>query len=524
MKILPNPQKLENISGSFFIDGNSKVYSDGAFDGEVARFVALVERSCNFHLEFTSVIEEAQIIFNNGQQCADEGYVVMISQGVATVTAKTDVGCFYAVESLRQLFNLDEKQESISCANCYVEDAPKFAYRGLLVDVCRHFYGLDTLKQIVEFMSQVKLNKLHLHLSDDQGFRLKIDQYPLLTAVGSNRQGSEVVKDGKRYVDETPYGGYLTQEDVRELVKFASERHVEVIPEIDVPGHFVAALAAYPEFSCTGNVSEVRKSWGISKDILCAGNDESYNFICNVLDEVCELFPSQYVHLGGDEVPKDRWCNCRLCRERMSELKLNDYDELQTYMVEQFRKYLETKGKTVICWNDGVTRSTSTEIVSQVWQPFKQASAASKANSGRKVIISPFFYTYFGFPYAMTPLSKTLRLNPYRGVARRARANVLGVEGAMWTEYVDSVDKLFFYLLPRLDALAECAWGSRKRGFAKRLAHRLNLYKNLGVCHNEQATKVNLLGKRIATAKHFFRKDSDVEFNETKTLNNRGTL
>ena len=517
MKILPNPQKLVNISGSFFIDGNSKVYSDGAFDKQTSRFVELVERSCDFRLQLTDVIEEAQIIFNKGEQCHSEGYVVMISQGVATVTASTEIGCFYAVETLRQIFNLHQKQESITCANCYVEDTPKFAYRGLLVDICRHFFDLDALKQIVELMSQVKLNKLHLHLSDDQGFRLQTEQYPLLTALGSIRQGTEVVKDGKRYVDETPYGGYLTKDDVRELVKYAAERHVEVIPEIDVPGHSVAALAAYPEYSCAGTVNEVRKTWGISKDILCAGNDDTYAFVCNVLDEVCELFPSQYVHLGGDEVPKDRWCNCRLCRERMSELKLNDYDELQTYMVEQFRVHLEAKGKTVICWNDGVTKNTSYEIVSQIWQPFKQRSAARKTKNGRKIILSPYFYNYFGLPYALTPLSKTLKLNPYKGVPFSARSNVLGIEGTVWTEYVDSVDKLFFYLLPRLDALAECAWSYRRAGFKKRLSKRLSLYDSLGLTYNDKATQSKPFG-RLTTVKHFFKKDSDVEFNKRKGL------
>ena len=522
MKILPNPQKSENISGTFFIDGQSKVFCDGAFGKQVARFVELVKSSCGFSLQNTSVIEEAQIIFNRIEECPEEGYVVMISQGVATVSASTEIGCFYAVETLRQIFNLDVKQESITCANCYVEDAPKFAYRGLLIDVCRHFFDLDTLKLVVDLMSQVKLNKLHLHLSDDQGFRLQIDKYPQLVTVGSNRQGTELVKDGKRFVDETPYGGYLTKDDVRELVKFVAERNIEVIPEIDVPGHFVAALAAYPEYSCTGTVNEVRKTWGISKDILCAGNDASYTFVCDILDEVCELFPSKYVHLGGDEVPKDRWCNCRLCRERMTELKLNDYDELQTHMVEEFRKHLEAKGKTVICWNDGITKSANTEIISQVWQPFKQRKAANQTKTGRKVIISPYFNTYFDLPYALTPLSKTLKLKPFKGVPYRVRDNVLGVEGAVWTEYIDSVDRLFFQLLPRLDALAECAWGSRRKGFYKRLSKRLNLYENLGLNYNATATKRRLFG-RLATVKHFFRKDSEVEINKQKRLQNRGT-
>ena len=512
MNIIPNPQKFENISGSFEILDNSKIFCDEAFVSQAERFRTLVNESCGFLLQFTNVIEEAQIIFSCDSESEQEAYVIMIAQGVATVTCSSVVGCFYAVETLRQIFNLNVKQEQISCANCYVKDSPRFAYRGLLVDVCRHFFDVDTLKQIVELMSEVKLNKLHLHLTDDQGFRLQIDKYPFLHQISSQRGGSEVVKDGKRYVDDVQHGGYYTKQEIRDLVAYAAERNVEIIPEIDLPGHFVAALAAYPEYSCTHQVSEVRKTWGISKDILCAGNEQSYEFVKDVLDEVVELFPSEYVHLGGDEVPKDRWCNCKLCRERMAELKINDYDELQTYMVEVFRKYLEEKGKKVICWNDGITRDANSEIISQVWKPLKKRGAPRQTRQGRKVIVSPFFYTYFGFPYAMTPLNKTLALNPYKGIKQTDRSNVMGIEGAIWTEYIDSVDKLFFHLLPRLDALAELAWANNKVGFYKRLKPRLERYEQLGVTYNRKATRAPV--RRLATTRKFFRRSSDVEFSK----------
>ena len=512
MNILPNPQNFENISGSFTISEDSAIFASSEFTSQAERFAKLVADSCGLTLKLTNVIEEATIIFAHGDEEEAESYVIMIAQGVATVTCSSVVGCFYAVETLRQLFNLNVKQDVITCANCYVKDSPRFAHRGLLVDVARHFFELDTLKQIVELMSQVKLNKLHLHLTDDQGFRLQIDKYPLLCELGSVRAGSEVVANGKRYVDDTPHGGYYTKQQIADLVEFASLRNVEIIPEIDLPGHFVAALAAYPEYSCTHQVAEVRKSWGISKDILCAGNDASYDFVKDILDEVVELFPSKYVHLGGDEAPKDRWCNCKLCREKMAELHLDDYDELQTYMVEVFRQYLESKGKQVICWNDGLTRSANSDIVSQVWKPLKRRSAAHQTKRGRKVIISPFFYTYFGFPYAMTPLAKTLRLNVFKGVAKAARANVLGVEGALWTEYIDSNDKLFFHLLPRLDALAEIAWSTNKKGFYKRLRPRLDYYEQLGVAYNGNATKRP--AHRLSTTRKFFRRSSSVEFDK----------
>ena len=511
MNILPNPYKTEKLSGSFSISDNSKIYCNSEFSAQAERFAHLVQESCGICLQFTDVIEDAQIIFAVSDKTDIEGYTLMISQGVATVNAASPQGCFYAVETLKQVFNLDTKQEEITCANCYIEDKPRFSHRGLMVDICRHFYGVDTLKQIVELMSQVKLNKLHLHLTDDQGFRIQIDKYPRLTEIGSVRQGSEVVKDGKRYIDDEPHSGYLSKDDIRELVSYAAERNVEIIPEVDLPGHFVAALAAYPEYSCTHQVSEVRKSWGISKDILCAGNDQSYEFVKDILDEIVELFPSDYIHIGGDEVPKDRWCNCKLCRERMAELKIDDYDQLQAHMVEVFRKHLETKGKKVICWDDGVNNSTDKDVVSQVWKPFMHKKAVKQAKQGRKIIFSPCFNLYFDYPYALTPLRKTLKFNPYKGVINNVRNNILGVEGTLWTEYVDSVDRLFFQLLPRMDALAEVGWGSRKKGFFKRLKRRLALYEASNIYYNKKATKRKLFG-RVATTRKFFRRNSDVEF------------
>ena len=356
MKIIPQPQKLVKISGNFTLDCDCFVFCDAKFSSLAERLATMIYDSCNITVTLTDEIDQAKIIFNSDDSIPREGYHIMLAQsGHATVTASDVSGCYYAVETLRQMFNLDAEQQLVTCANCYVEDAPKFTYRGLHVDVCRHFFGVDVIKRIIDLMSQDKLNKLHLHLTDDQGFRIEIDKYPLLKEISTVRDGSEVTADGKTFVDEQPHGGYYTKDDIREIVRYAAEHNVEVIPEVDVPGHMVAALAAYPEYSCNGAPLEVRKTWGISKDILCAGNDATYGFICDILDEVSELFPSEYFHLGGDEAPKDRWCNCKACRERLSELQLSNFEQLQTYMVEVFRKHLESKGKTVICWNDGIT-------------------------------------------------------------------------------------------------------------------------------------------------------------------------
>lgn len=485
MKILPNPQKAENVSGSFVIDGNAKMFCDRAFTAQAELLADLVYESRGFFLQFTDVIAEACIIFAKDDALPHEGYVIMISRGVATVTASDAAGCFYAVQSLRQVFNLDVKQSVISCADGYVEDSPRFEYRGFMLDISRHFFGVDVIKTVIELMSQVKLNVLHLHLTDDQGFRLQIDKYPLLTEIASMRSGSEVNKDGKRYVDDVPHGGYLTKDDVKELVSFAAARNVEIVPEIDLPGHFVAAIAAYPELSCTGNVTEVRKKWSVSKDILCAGNDKVYEFVNDVLDEVCELFPSRYVHLGGEDVAKDRWCNCKLCRERMKEQRIDSLEELQTYMIEQFRKHLEANGKTVIIRNDGVAAQTDKRIVSQIWTSPRRRSA-HETRHGRKIIVSPRREVHFNHDYNVISLKRTLKLRPFRGVKKANKDNVLGVEGSLWTQHAENEQQLFYWLLPRLDALAECAWSKRRSEFILRLQKRFVVYDKLGLNYNRK--------------------------------------
>lgn len=482
MKILPKPQKSENISGNFSISDNSKIFCHSSvFVPQAERLADLVYESTGNFLQFTDTLEEAQIIFSLDENCHSEGYMLMISQGVATVICSTAIGCFYAVETLRQVFNLDDKHQQITCANCYIEDYPRFTHRGLMVDISRHFFGVDTLKRIVELMSRLKLNKLHLRLSDDQGFRIQIDKYPLLNQISSNRSGSEIIKDGQTVVDDTPCGGYLTKDDARTLVEYATKLGVEIIPEISVPGRIAAVLAAHPEYSCTGQVSEVKKTWGASKDILCAGNDAAYDFVKDILDEICDIFPSQLIHLGADKSPKDRWCNCKHCRERMAQLKIDDYDELQTHLVEQFRVYLSAKGKTVVCYNDGLTKRANSDIVAQVWTSHKH-SVAKQIKCKRRVIISN--RKHLELSVDKVSIGKILHLRPFKGIKKRNRDLVLGVEGAVFTQYIDTDDKLFVQLLPRLDAVAEVAWANGKKGFFKRVNRSLALYDKLNIAYD----------------------------------------
>lgn len=517
MHILPQPKKIERLNGSFCIDKNCDIHTNPLFLSQANRFAELVENCCGFRPSVVEDMESSRVIFNLDENYRHEQYSVMISDGVATVIAGDEAGCFYAVETLRQLLSLDFKQEIVSCENCYLTDQPKFGYRGLMLDVCRHFFGVDTVKTIIDLMARLKMNKLHLHLSDDQGFRMEIKKYPLVNTIGSVRGGSEVVSDGKRYVDEIPHEGYFTQDELRGLVAYAQERHIDIVPEFDVPGHCIALIAAYPELSCSGKVTEVRKKWGISKDILCAGNDKVYEVVRDILDEICDVFPSEYIHLGGDEAPKERWCNCKLCKQRLSELKLGSFEKLQTYMVECFREHLAEKGRKVICWNDGLGDDANGEIVSQVWwvHGCAKRAATKQINNGRKAIMSATPYVYFDYPYSVTPLKKTLSYNPLGGVRASARENVLGVEGALWTEYVADTDKLFFNLLPRLDVLAECAWGYHTNKFFRYLREKFAVYSALGLTFNGNINDNGPIKRRTTTRK-FWYENSNVEVDAYK--------
>ena len=511
MRILPRPQKAERLAGQFVVDAQTTVFCHSDFQSIAEQFVAQVHACNGLQLQFCNNVEENQIHFVFSPDCPTGGYKINISQTCLTISASDKMGCFYAMQSLCQLLDLFVPHQTISTMSYYVEDYPKFAYRGLHLDICRHFFGAATIKQIINLMSEVKLNKLHLHLTDDQGFRVQIDKYPLLTEVGSVRSGSEVVKNGQRFVEDVPHCGYLTKADVAEIVAYASDHFVEVIPELDIPGHMVAALAAYPEYSCTGKVAEVRKNWGISKDILCAGNEGSYQFVCDILDEICQMFPSDYIHLGGDEAPKDRWCNCPKCVEKMAELKFDNFAQLQNYMLEFFVSYLTQAGKKVIAWNDGIQPQTSMDVISQVWKPFTTNQGIKQANKGRQTIMSPFFKLYFDYPYAMTPLQKTLKFNPLNGIKKQCVDNILGVEGTVWTEYIADEDKLYFNLLPRLDALANVAWSGNTTHFTEALQGRFVRYDQLGLTYNNRALKQK---RNLRTIKKFFKVDANIELDQ----------
>lgn len=374
-----------------------------------------------------------------------EGYTLTLSEDRVEITASAPAGEFYARQTLAQMIATCGG----TCENLTMRDAPVLPYRSFMIDCCRHFYGVEELKTLIAAAAGFKLNTFHWHLTDDQGWRIAIAQYPLLTEIGAVRPRSHF----GGVVEETPHAGFFTQEEIREVVAFCASHQIEVVPEIELPGHFSAALAVYPALGCSGAPVAVEQKEGVFPHVLCVGRPESMTFVRNVLDEVCALFPGRYLHIGGDEAPRDAWRACPHCRAKMEALELPSFDALQGAFMQEVAAYLKEKGKIAITWNESLKggRLGTEDAVVQRWMERKPLARAF-AQAGGRVIESDFYHYYCDYPYGMTPLKKSFFYNPFRQFAP------FGVEGNLWTEYVRSFEDLCEKLFPRLLAVAERGW------------------------------------------------------------------
>ena len=408
----------------------------------------------------SSLPADAPVLFSEKSGLPEEAYELKIENGAVKISASSETGRFYASATLEQLRLGDCLVDGLS-----ISDEPVYPYRGFLVDSCRHFYGVEDLKRLIDSAARFKLNRFHWHLTDDQGWRIEIKRYPGLTEVGSRRSGSHFGGVDEKKAHE----GFFTQDDIREIVAYCAERFIEVVPEIDVPGHFTAALAAYPSLGCTGVEMKPAEKEGIFPNVLCVGNGEAVSFVKNVLDEVCDLFPGKYVHIGGDEAPRTRWRRCEKCEKKMKELGVEDFDALQGCFINEIAAYLAEKGKTAITWNESLKggRLSPENTVVQRWMDRKNLCEGFVERGGA-VIESDFYHYYFDYPYGMTPLKKSFIFDPRR---KHGEEGLIGVECALWTEYVRSFDDLSEKLFPRLLAVAERGWsGFSTRDYADFLA------------------------------------------------------
>jgi hexosaminidase len=465
--IVPKPQEITPGSDDpFELTGKTRITIVDESMRPIAEYLAArLEPATGFHpsivmeqpapgdIQLTNLYSEASL--------GDEGYSINCGKPGVVICAPKLAGLFYGVQSLRQMLPPQiESKTKVSdvkwtAPSEQIRDWPRFKYRGFMLDSCRHMQSLDYIKRQIDLMALYKLNRFHWHLSEDQGWRIEIKKYPKLAEIGAWR--AETMGDGKRY------GGFYTQDQIRDIVKYAADRYITIIPEIDMPGHMCAALASYPNLGCTGGPYAVRTKWGIEKDVLCAGNPETYEFVQNVLDEVCDLFPSDVIHIGGDECPRDRWHDCEKCQAKMKAEGLKDEDALQNYFTHWVAKYLETKGRRLQGWNEIMKGGDlpQTAIV-HVWNNDNDTTAAAK--SGRDLVYSRTSFLYFDYLWERVPMAKVYSSEPVpAGLSDDEAKHVLGLQANLWTEHRPTDKSCDEFTWPRLCAMAEVGWTNREK-------------------------------------------------------------
>ncbi len=415
-------------------------------------------------------------------------YIMQVKKDQVYIAGDNEAGTFYGVQSLVQLLPV-EKVAALKIPFVNIKDYPRFQYRGLMLDVGRHFFPVSFVKRYLDYIAMHKMNYFHWHLTEDQGWRIEIKKYPKLTEVGGYRNGTIIGRYPGKGNDSTRYGGFYTQEEVKEIVAYAAKRYITVIPEIEMPGHASAALTAFPNLGCTGGPYKVQETWGVFNDVFCAGNDSVFNFLQDVLDEVIPLFPAQYVHVGGDECPKESWKHCPKCQRRIKDLGLKDEHELQSYFIQRMEKYINGKGKTLIGWDEILEGGLAPNAVVMSWRGEKGGIEAAQQN--HDVIMTPGSHVYLDHSQTKnedsvtiggyTTVQKTYSYEPIPKELNEAQAkHVLGAQGNVWTEYMKYPSKVEYMIFPRATALSEVLWSPKEQrnwpDFEKRLQTQFKRY------------------------------------------------
>ncbi|MFW9614740.1 MAG: family 20 glycosylhydrolase [Macellibacteroides fermentans] len=489
INVIPKPLSLVQNEGSFKVTKSTKFYASTPEAKTIATFFASkIESSTGYDLAISE--EEVSsnaiaLLIDNSLEVNDEGYTLDATDKLVSIKAKTAKGLFYGMQTLMQL--LPAEIESTTVVNgiawtlpCVtIKDEPRFAYRGIMLDPCRHFIPVENIKKQLDVLALFKINQFHWHLTEDQGWRIEIKKYPKLTEIGSKRVDGE----------GTEYSGFYTQEQIKEVVAYASERFINVIPEIELPGHALAAISAYPELSCKGDSLSPRIIWGVEEDVYCAGKEETFKFLEDVISEVVTLFPGEYFHIGGDECPKVRWEKCPLCQKRMRENKLKNEHELQSYFVQRIEKVLASHGKKMIGWDEILEGGLAPSATVMSWRGEDGGIAA--ASMDHDVIMTPgsngmYLDHYQGDskiePVAIggyTLLEKTYSYNPVPDtLVGLGKSNfVKGVQGNIWSEYMYTTDLMEYRIYPRILAVAEIGWtpleGKDYKDFERRIDNAL---------------------------------------------------
>lgn len=441
-----------------------------------------------------------------------EAYKLIVNDKRVCISGASEAGVFYGIQTLRK--SLPVAQDiNVNLSAVEIYDKPRFAYRGAMLDVARHFYTVDEVKTFIDMLALHNINRFHWHLTDDQGWRIEIKKYPKLMSVASERKETVVGRWYSGIYDGKSYGGYYTQDELRDVIDYAAKRHITIIPEVDLPGHMQAALTAYPELGCTGGPYEVRTIWGVSQDVLCVGNDFTLQFVKDVLSEVADIFPSEYIHIGGDECPKVRWEKCPKCQERIKSLGLKSdakhtkEQRLQSYMIQEAAKYLKEKGKRIIGWTEILEGGLVPDATLMSW--IGESGGIEAAHQHHDVIMTPNTYLYFDYyqskkvedePLAIggyLPIEKTYNYEPMpKELTEEEQQYIKGVQANLWTEYIPIFSQVQYMVLPRLGAAAEVQWTdpSKKdyKDFLRRVPHLVAVYDCYGWNYATHVYDVNV--------------------------------
>ena len=503
--IIPQPKEVQlNEEKPFELNSKTVVYYEAGLQREAQFFSEYVNDIMGYALNVQEYQDQPdgivlKLIPDNFDKA--EAYEINVTPKQIRVNGSDAAGVFYGVQTLRKSLPVAEYSSLntphstlFPCGT--IKDWPNFSYRGMHLDPCRHFMDLDSVKIYLDMMALHNMNQFHFHLSEDQGWRIEIKKYPELTEIGAYRNGTVIGHNGNLY-DTIRHGGFYTQDELRDLIQYAAERHINIIPEIDLPGHMQAALACYPQLGCTGGPYEVWRRWGVSEDVLCAGNEEAMKFVEDVLNEVMDVFPSPYIHIGGDECPKVRWEKCPKCQAKIKELgikadeKFTAEDYLQSYVMNRMAKVVEAHGRRVIGWDEILEGNVSETAIIMSWRGTEGGIEA--ARKGHDVIMAPSSHLYFDYYQSEDIANEPMCIGGYLPVERvyefqplpeeltpEQQQHIIGVQANIWTEYIASFRHVQYMAMPRMDALAELQWNNPQErdfdGFVERCRKMAQLY------------------------------------------------
>ncbi len=495
VNIIPQPTKVIRNSGSFIINSKTKLVAINIEDNKAASFLNnYLNNYYGFKLKIVKKVTKNAIELKsqkNIEGLKSEGYKLQSDENGVLILGNSAQGTFYGMQTLIQLLPIS-KSNTLKIASVDIIDEPRFAYRGAMLDVGRHFFSVSYVKTFIDYLALHKLNYFHWHLTEDQGWRIEIKKYPKLTEIGSKRNGTIVGGFGGKENDNTPESGFYTQNEIKEIVQYASERFITIIPEIEMPGHSSAAIAAYPMLSCfpdeksefsvdktskksleelsNGRIKIVQETWGVKKDVY-APTEFTFTFLEDVLDEVIALFPSKYIHIGGDESPKDAWKRSVFCQQLIKEKGLKDEHELQSYFIQRIERHINKKGRILIGWDEILEGGLAPNAIVMSWRGEKGGIAAAKEN--HQVIMTPENYVYLD--HSQTKNEKEVTIGGYtnlqeiygyepipKELTEQQSNYVLGAQGNIWTEYISNSTKLEYMIFPRLSALSEVLWSSKE--------------------------------------------------------------